>query len=83
MAVAALDEIQDTLTDGGRGTSFLCIQVSVKCVIGKVDASDVRRKLDAKCTTLFYLASMYFPTCRDMVTDFAAAWGQRTGPSAV
>ena len=77
-----LDEIQDTFENGSLGTSSLGIQVSVECGIGKINASDVLRKLNAKCTTLFYLASMYCLTSRDTGTDYAATWGQRTGPSA-
>ena len=61
LTISVLDKIQDTFQNGSFGTGCLCIQVCVECGIGQINASDVLRQLDAKCTTVFHLTSMYYP----------------------
>lgn len=53
--------------------------MSVECGIGKVDTSDVRGKLDAKCTTLFYQVSVYHVTSRDKGDSLWGNFGSTNG----
>lgn len=82
MTVSVRDKVQDAFKNGGLGTSSFCVQVSVEYGLGKVDTSNVRRKLNAKCTTLFCVVSMHDVTSREMGTDCGATLGQRMGSSA-
>lgn len=52
------DKIEDTFKERRLGTGPFCIEVGVKCWIGKIYTDDMRGKLYAKCTTLFCSVSV-------------------------